>query len=59
MTDTILDLKRGDRFTIAELPNLPVLTFDHLDGMYGYCATDDGQVCHLKAWTPVVREMGV
>lgn len=56
MPDAIATLKRGERFTVPALPNVPVLTFGHLDGMYSYSTTDDGQVCHLAAWTPVVRE---
>ena len=56
MGETILDLKPGDRFTVHGIPNMPVLTFHHIDGMYSYCTTDCGQVYYLKAWTPVVRE---
>lgn len=25
-----------------------VITFQHLDGMYSYCVTDDGHVVHLN-----------
>ena len=34
------------------------LEFEHIDGMYSYCTTDDGSVVHLSASTPVeiVRE---
>jgi len=56
MPDTIATLRRSERFTVPALPNVPVLTFGHLDGMYSYSTTEDGQVCHLAAWTPVVRE---
>jgi hypothetical protein len=27
--------------------------FDHIDGMYSYCLTVAGKVCHLAAWTEV------
>lgn len=32
--------------------------FDHIDGMYSYCVTYDGQgnklgLVHLQAWTPL------
>lgn len=25
----------------------------HIDGMYSYCKTVDGELCHIKAWTDV------
>lgn len=53
---TIADLKRGDRFTVADAPECPVLTFGHLDGMYSYSETDDGQIAHLGPLTPVEPE---
>lgn len=56
MGDTLLTLKRGDRFTVPALPHVPVLTFERLDGMYSRSETEDGQICWLAAWTSVVRE---
>ena len=29
------------------------LNFSHIDGMYSYCTTDDGEVVHLVAWAKV------
>ena len=29
------------------------IKFHHIDGMYSYCKDADGNVVHLKAWTPV------
>lgn len=29
------------------------LNFGHIDGMYSYCTTDDGEVVHLAAWAEV------
>ena len=36
-----------------ELPAGMELNFGHVDGMYSYCTTDDGQVVHLAAWEEV------
>ena len=30
-----------------------VVKFHHVDGMYSYCTMQDGQKCHLAAWTEV------
>lgn len=46
----IWELKRGDRFTVPDLPNVPVLTFDHMDGMYCYAETEDGQVVNIAGY---------
>jgi hypothetical protein len=29
------------------------LFFHHIDGMYSYCETESGEVCHLQVWTEV------
>jgi len=31
-----------------------VLNFHHIDGMYSYCTTNNGEVVHLAAWEEVV-----
>jgi len=52
----IYELARGDRFTVPALPDVPVLTFGHMDGMYYcYATTDDGQVCYIGAGVECVR----
>ena len=51
----IHELARGDRFTVPALPDVPVLTFDHMDGMYCYATTDDGQVCNIAGYAECVR----
>lgn len=33
-----------------------VVNFHHIDGMYSYCTTDDGEVVHIGAWTDVEIE---
>ena len=30
-----------------------IIWFNHLDGMYSYCLTEQGDVVHLVAWTNV------
>ena len=27
--------------------------FFHIDGMYSFCKTEDGEICHLVAWEEV------
>lgn len=46
----IHELARGDKFTVPALPDVPVLTFDHMDGFYSYATTDDGQVCNIAGY---------
>ena len=51
----IYELKRGDRFTVPLAPDLPPLTFDHMDGFYSYAVSDDGQVCNIAGYAECVR----
>lgn len=30
-----------------------MIKFHHIDGMYSYCKTIDGDIIHLAAWTEV------
>ena len=39
--------------TWIKLPNGARFFFDHIDGMYSYCTTEDGKITHLAAWTEV------
>jgi len=32
------------------------ITFHHIDGMYSYCTTEEGDVVHLSAMTPLIKE---
>ena len=47
----LYDLNRGTKFTVPESEE--VFTFDHIDGMYSYCTTPDGETFHPAAWTEV------
>jgi len=51
----IYELQRGDRFTVPALPDVPVLTFDHMDGFYSYAVSDDGQVVNIAGYAECVR----
>lgn len=41
------------RNTYIQLPCGTRLLFDHIDGMYSLCFTEDGQPCHIAAWQDV------
>jgi hypothetical protein len=45
----LYDVPRNTRIKVEDLE----LDFHHIDGMYSYCKTDDGEVVHLAAWTEV------
>ncbi len=32
-----------------------MITFHHLDGMYSYCTTENGEAVHLSASTPMKK----
>ncbi len=32
-----------------------IVTFNHIDGMYSHITTDDGEVLHLSATTPMKK----
>lgn len=51
----IFELRRGDWFKVAELPELPILRFDHMDGFYCYAETADGQVANIAGFVEAVR----
>lgn len=52
----IHELNKGDRFTVPALPDMPELTFSHMDGMYCYATTDDGQVANIAGYCDCERE---
>jgi hypothetical protein len=49
----LYELKKGAKIDAAGTGEL--ITFDHVDGMYSYCTTADGRVCHLAAYTPLTK----
>lgn len=52
----IHELQRYERFTVPGLPHVPVMTFDHMDGMFGHASTDDGQLYYIIAGAECVVE---
>ena len=36
-----------------------IVYFSHIDGMYSFCETKDGDIVHLKAWTEVEIVNGI
>lgn len=57
-TIPIYELRRGDRFTVPDLPGMLVLTFDQMDGMYAEALTDDGQFVRIAGGVACVRVGG-
>jgi hypothetical protein len=51
----IYELTRGDMFTVPELTDMPPLRFDHMDGMYCYAATEDGQIVNIAGYVDCKR----
>jgi len=49
----ILDENTKVPIVSKETPNGTILKFHHVDGMYSYCRTKDGNVIHPAAWTEV------
>ena len=45
----LYDVPRNTRIKVEDLE----LMFHHIDGMYSFCQTDDGETVHLAAWTEV------
>lgn len=45
----LYDVPRNTRIKVEDLE----LMFHHIDGMYSYCKTEEGETVHLAAWTEV------
>jgi len=50
------ELEKGDTFRLAEDNDSPVFTFEKVDGMYSRCFTVSGDLIHLAAYAPVIKE---
>lgn len=54
----LIDLKRGEKFTLKGRPKTPENTylFHHLDGMYSFCTKEgDKHPTHFSWNTPVEK----
>jgi len=51
----LYELPRHTYFTVEHDPSNEVFYFDHLDGMYSYCLTENKEVVHFPVWTPVLE----
>lgn len=59
----LYDVPRGTRVRVLDDIKVPpdapeikkgqIINFGHIDGMYSYCTTLTGMVCHLVAWAEV------
>lgn len=57
----LYDIPKGSKI-LVELTDIKgntkedTITFHHLDGMYSYCETSDGEPVHLSAMTPLKKD---
>jgi hypothetical protein len=50
----LYEIPRGSLVRLAEPSEADLkIWFGHIDGMYSFCKTLQGDVVHLAAWTPV------
>jgi len=52
----LYELEKGDTFRLAEDDDSPIFTFEKVDGMYSRCFTVSGDLIHLAAYAPVIKE---
>ena len=52
----LFNIPRGSKIKVEFEDRQRFITFNHLDGMYSHCTTDDGGVCHLFAGVTLKKE---
>lgn len=51
----LYNITKGTKIYVHCTDGSKYVVFDHLDGMYSYCLSEKGAVCHLSAGTPLVK----
>ena len=54
----LYDIEKGSRIFVEVTDGSKSIIFDHIDGMYSYCKSENGAIIHLAAFTPLVRVEG-
>lgn len=49
----LYEIPRGSKIKCEVSDGSKFVIFDHLDGMYSYCKTEQGGLVHLSASTPL------
>jgi len=52
----LYEIPRGSKIMCECSDGSEYIIFDHIDGMYSYCTTEKGEVCHLGASEELVKE---
>ncbi len=54
----LYDIKKGSRVFVEVSDGSKSIIFDHIDGMYSYCKSENGAIVHLGAVTPLEKVEG-